>query len=134
MTVEPRWLKRSVVLTIHRESVRMFGGWQGIRDEGLLESALARPRNKRGYGVDDVMALAAAYAFGICGNHPFIDGNKRPGFIAMATFLACNDVELQATDAQATAAMLELASGQIDEDGLTAWLRDHCRIVARKPG
>ena len=96
-----------------------------MRDRGLLESALARPINKFAYGETDLAALAAAYAFGIARNHPFVDGNKPAAFGAMIVFLGLNEVDLDVPPEDATAIILEVAAGEIDEDGLTRWLRDN---------
>ena len=101
------------------------GGLPGIRDPSLLDPALARPVNIFNYGDPDLPALAATYAAGIIGNHPFIDGNKRTGFVAAATFLDRNGLELTAAEAQATQITIDLAAGDISEDGYAAWLRDN---------
>ena len=129
MTREPVWLLRSVVLAVHEEQLAQYGGMPGIRDENLLESALARPRNLYAYGNPTLVELGAAYAAGITRNHPFLDGNKRTGFLSMFIFLARNGVELTATQAEATAAMLALAEGSIAEDQLVRWIEDHTRIL-----
>ena len=122
---EPEWLDTDIVLDIHAEQLAVFGGGDGIRDLGLLESALARPLNKFAYGEIDIAALAAAYAFGIARNHPFVDGNKRAAFGAMIVFLGLNEIDLDVPPEDATAIILEVAAGEIDEDGLTRWLRDN---------
>jgi death-on-curing protein len=122
---EPEWLDTNIVLDIHAEQLAIFGGGDGIRDLGLLESALARPLNKFAYGETDLAALAAAYAFGIARNHPFVDGNKRAAFGAMIVFLGLNGVDLDVPPEDATAIILEVAAGEIDEDGLARWLRDN---------
>jgi death-on-curing protein len=122
---EPEWLDTDIVLDIHAEQLAVFGGGDGIRDLGLLESALARPLNKFAYGETDLAALAAAYAFGIARNHPFVDGNKRAAFGAMIVFLGLNEIDLDVPPEDATAIILEVAAGEIDEDGLTRWLRDN---------
>ncbi|AOG03721.1 type II toxin-antitoxin system death-on-curing family toxin [Bosea sp. RAC05] len=122
---EPIWLLTEAVIDIHTEQLAMFGGPDGVRDLGLLESALARPRNRFAYGETDLAALAASYAFGIARNHPFIDGNKRVALLAMVTFLGLNNVALDVSNAAAAAAILALAAGEVDEDGLTQWLRDN---------
>jgi len=96
-----------------------------MRDLGLLESALARPLNKFAYGETDLAALAAAYAFGIARNHPFVDGNKRAAFGAMIVFLGLNEIDLDVPPEAATAIILDVAAGEIDEDGLTHWLHDN---------
>jgi death-on-curing protein len=122
---EPEWLDTDIVLDIHAEQLAIFGGGDGMRDLGLLESALARPLNKFAYGETDIAALAAAYAFGIARNHPFVDGNKRAAFGAMIVFLGLNGIDLDVPPEDATAIILEVAAGEIDEDGLTRWLRDN---------
>jgi len=122
---EPEWLDTDIVLDIHAEQLAIFGGGDGIRDLGLLESALARPLNKFAYGETDLAALAAAYAFGIARNHPFVDGNKRAAFGAMIVFLGLNKIDLDVPPEDATAIILEVAAGEIDEDGLTRWLFDN---------
>ncbi|MGQ3282157.1 type II toxin-antitoxin system death-on-curing family toxin [Bosea sp. (in: a-proteobacteria)] len=122
---EPIWLLTEAVIDIHTEQLAMFGGPDGVRDLGLMESALARPINRFAYGETDLAALAASYAFGIARNHPFIDGNKRVALLAMVTFLGLNNVALDVSNAAAAAAILALAAGEVDEDGLTQWLRDN---------
>lgn len=124
--VEPRWLSRVVVDAIHTDQVREHGGLPGVRDENGLEAALARPQQK-GHNGDptDVSALAAAYAFGLVKNHPYRDGNKRIGFLAMATFVGINGHELDATDAEVVAEILALADGRVSEDELADWIRKH---------
>jgi death-on-curing protein len=122
---EPEWLDTDIVLDIHAEQLAVFGGGDGMRDLGLLESALARPLNKFAYGETDLAALAAAYAFGIARNHPFVDGNKRAAFGSMIVVLGLNGIDLDVPPEDATAIILEVAAGEIDEDGLTRWLRDN---------
>jgi death-on-curing protein len=122
--VEPRWLSRVVVDAIHHDQLREHGGLPGVRDENVLESALARPQHKWHYDPDtDVPGLAAAYAFGLVRNHPYRDGNKRIGFLAMATFLGLNGHEVDATDTEVVAAMLALANGSVSEDDFADWIR-----------
>lgn len=122
---EPFWLSRLAVEIIHDEQLAEHGGAPGLRDPGLLESALARPRNLFGYeGETDPCALAAAYAAGLVRNHPFVDGNKRTGFLAAYTFLLMNGQELVAPEAEAVVMTLGLASGELPEAGYAAWLRD----------
>ena len=130
---EPEWLDLDIVLDFHAEQLALFGGADGLRDFGLLESALARPINKFAYGESDLAALAAAYGFGIARNHPFIDGNKRTALASMIVFIGLNGVELDATQEQATAIMLSLAAGEIDEDILTRWIAD-CSRPLDAPG
>jgi death on curing protein len=122
---EPVWLPVDLVLSIHDEQLREFGGPPGLRDRGLLESALARPLNKFGYGSGDLAELAAAYAFGLARNHAFVDGNKRIAFLAMVTFLGLNDIEFVVPEAEAVVIMLGVAAGEIDEHGLARWIRDN---------
>jgi death-on-curing protein len=123
---EPQWLSRVVVDAIHNDQLREHGGLPGIRDENVLESALARPQQKWHY-VDrtDLPMLAAAYAFGFVKNHPYRDGNKRIGFLAMVTFLGLNDRDLVATDAEVVAEVLALADGSVSEEALADWIREH---------
>jgi death-on-curing protein len=123
---EPRWLSRLVVDAIHTDQLREHGGLPGVRDEHILESALARPQQKWHYADrTDMPALAAAYAFGLVRNHPYRDGNKRIGFLAAATFLAINGYEFEATDAEVVAEILALAEGAISEEALADWIRQH---------
>ncbi len=121
---EPFWLSRQAIEIIHDEQLVEHGGAGGIRDAGLLESALARPRNLFAYGEADILVLAAAYVAGIVRNHPFVDGNKRTGFLAAYSFLAVNGLELDAPEAEAVVMTLGLASGEMPEQGFAAWLRD----------
>lgn len=123
---QPRRLVKEALLLLHSESLRQFGGADGIRDEGLLDSALARPLNRFAYeGERDLCRLAAAYAKGIAQNHPFVDGNKRAALAAAGIFLMLNGMELTAKPAMTTVAMLDLAAGEMTEDEFAAWLRDH---------
>ncbi|WID98109.1 type II toxin-antitoxin system death-on-curing family toxin [Bosea vestrisii] len=122
---EPFWLTPDVVADIHSEQLALFGGPDGIRDRGLLESALARPINRFAYGETDMAALAAAYAFGIAKNHPFIDGNKRVALLALIIFLRLNGIEFAPSEADAAAIILALAAGEVEEEGLTRWIRDN---------
>ena len=118
------WIERAIVLAIHNEQLAEHGGLTGIRDEGLLESALARPLNLAAYHTPDCADLAAAYGFGIARNHPFMDGNKRTAFVAIELFLAMNGYELVAEDADCVLTMFALAAGELDEPALAAWVRD----------
>ncbi len=122
---EPVWLEIDIVLDFHAEQLALFGGADGLRDRGLLESALARPINKFNYGESNVTALAAAYGFGIARNHPFIDGNKRTALAAMIVFLGLNGIDLDAPQEAATAMVLSLAAGETSEELLAQWLADH---------
>jgi death on curing protein len=124
-----RWVSKQALLLLHGESLAEHGGAAGMRDEGLLDSALARAQNLAAYGDPEVAALAAAYGSGISQNHPFVDGNKRAAFLSVGLFLALNGFRLQATQAEATVAILALAAGEFDEAEFAAWLREH--IVLR---
>jgi death-on-curing protein len=117
---EPQWLSRALILAIHDEQLAEHGGGTGIRDDGLLDSALARPRN---HAAADIATLAAAYAFGIAKNHPFIDGNKRTAYVAAELLLDLNGVALTASDEDCVLTMLGLAAGDVDEEAFTRWLR-----------
>jgi death on curing protein len=119
-------LSRLVVDAIHNDQVREHGGLAGIRDENALESALARPQQKWHYAErPDLAALAAAYGFGLVRSHPYRDGNKRIGFLAMATFLGINGDELRATDADVVTEILALADNRVSEEDLADWIRAH---------
>lgn len=120
-----RWVDRKALLLLHDESLAEHGGASGIRDEGLLDSALARPVNLALYETPDAAALAASYALGLSRNHPFLDGNKRAAFLAVGLFLARNGFRLQATQADATLTMLGLAAGDLSETAYAEWLRSH---------
>jgi len=122
---EPVWLDVEIVTDLHAEQLALFGGPDGIRDQSMLESALGRPLNKFAYGETDLAALAAAYAFGIARNHPFVDGNKRAAFGAMIVFLGLNEVDFLVPPESATAIILTLAAGEVGEEGLTRWIRDN---------
>ncbi|TXN04351.1 type II toxin-antitoxin system death-on-curing family toxin [Methylobacterium sp. WL64] len=122
---EPEWLTTADVINAHAKQLRIFGGASGIRDPGALESALGRPINRWRYEGTKLPELAAAYTFGIVRNHPFVDGNKRAGFLAMLGFLLLNNVRFAPDQAEATAIILGLAAGEIDESGLTRWIRDN---------
>jgi death-on-curing protein len=119
------WIDPAVILAVHDEQLAEHGGAAGVRDAGLLESALARPRNLAHYGQPDACELAAAYAFGLAKNHPFIDGNKRSAFVATELFLMLNGWRLTAGDADCVMVMLRLAAGEVDEASFAQWLRDH---------
>lgn len=119
------WIEASVVLAVHDEQLAEHGGSSGVRDAGLLESALARPLHLATYGEPDVADLAAAYGFGIARNHPFIDGNKRTAFVAVELFLALNGWSLTADDANCVLTMLALAAGELSEAGFATWVRKH---------
>ena len=121
----PKWLSREAVQAMHREQLAEHGGLPGIKDENALEAALARPLHKAAYGETDIMALAAAYLYGIVRNHPFSDGNKRTGFLAAFTFLYISGFLIDTDQASAVAFVLAVAAGEIDEEGATRFLRDH---------
>lgn len=123
--IEPVWVLREAIEILHEETISNEGGAHGLRDEGLLESALARPQNAWYYGVSDSHALAASNAFGLAKNHAFIDGNKRAAFLACAVFLELNGVRLIANEAEAALAFLAVASGDMSETDLADWLREH---------
>jgi death-on-curing protein len=122
---EWRWIDRRALLLLHDESIAEHGGASGIRDEGLLDSALARPLNLVAYGQPDWAELAASYGVGLAKNHPFVDGNKRAAFLAVGLFLALNGRRLVATQAEATMTMFAVAAGSLDEPAFAAWLRSH---------
>lgn len=121
-----RWIDRRALELLHEQSLSEHGGASGLRDEGLLESALARALNLAHYGSPDIADLAAAYGVGLAKNHPFVDGNKRAAFLAVGLFLALNGRRLVATQADATLTMLAVAAGQMDEAAFARWLRAHC--------
>ena len=121
---EPRWLEHRIIVAVHDAQLARHDGAGGIRDDGLLESALARPRNLHAYGEEELCVLAVAYAFGIVRNHPFVDGNKRTAFVTAALFLQENGLRLIAPEAEAVVMTLGLASGEMPEEGFAAWLRD----------
>ena len=130
---EPVWLSRVVVDAIHIEQLREHGGLPGVRDETVLESARARARQKWHYPESaTVPQLAAGYAFGLVRNHPYRDGNKRIGFLAMATFLELNGYDFVATDAGVVTEFLALAAGTVTEDALVAWVEQHSRRRSRR--
>ena len=120
-----RWISKQALLLLHAESLAEHGGGQGLRDEGLLDSALGRPQHLAAYGQPDAAALAAAYGWGISRNHPFIDGNKRTAFVAIELFLQLNGGALHASDADCVLTMLSVAAGDLPEDTLADWLRRH---------
>ena len=120
-----RWISKPALLLLHAESLAEHGGSPGIRDVGLLDSALARPQNPVAYGQPDVAALAASYGWGIARNPPFIDGNKRAALLSIGLFLHLNGWRLTASQADTTRTMLALAAGDLPEDTLADWLRRH---------
>jgi death on curing protein len=119
---EPRWVTLRMVEAFHADLLQQHGGRAGVRDEGLLESALSRPRNQYAYGEHDFVRLAAAYAYGLSSNHAFVDGNKRVAFVAMAVFLRLNGMAFRADQPDVVSTMLALAEGRLSEDDLAAWL------------
>ena len=121
------WITSAVAIAAHAEQVAEHGGDDGIRDEGLLDSAIARPVNLAGYGEPDVADLAAAYAFGIAQNHPFVDGNKRTAAVVSETFLMLNGRQLTATDAELVVAFIALAEGELSEPEMADWFHQHSR-------
>ena len=129
---EPTWIDLADCLAFHDEMLSQFGGLSGIRDGRLLDSALARPQNVFAYGVPTVFDLAAAYAAGIIRNHPFLDGNKRAGFVAAALFLEVNGCRFAAPEEEVLAQTLALAAGKLTEAAYALWLKDSCRKNARR--
>jgi death-on-curing protein len=119
-----RWIDRSFAIAVHDQQLAIHGGGMGIRDEGLLDSALARPLNLAAYGDPDLAALAASYAFGVARNHPFVDGNKRTALVVCETFIIDNDALLQASDAELAVLFESLAAGEVSEDEVAQWLRE----------
>jgi death-on-curing protein len=120
-----RWISRQALELLHGESLAEHGGAPGLRDEGLLESALARPINLAAYEEPDVAALAACYGVGLAKNHAFVDGNKRAAFLSVGLFLALNGYRLKATQVEATLTMLSVAASEIDEERFAEWIRTH---------
>ena len=120
-----RWVDRRALLLLHEDSLAEHGGARGLRDEGLLDSALARPLNLAAYGQPDVAELAASYGVGLAKNHPFVDGNKRAAFLAVGLFLGLNGQRLVVDQVDATFTMLAVAAGTLDETRFAAWIRQH---------
>lgn len=121
--IEPTWLDLTDALAIHDRQLAEHGGGSGVRDQTLLESALARPINRWAYGDDDPACLAAAYAFGLARNHPFVDGNKRTAWVLARLFLALNCHDLRFDPADAISTVLALAAGDLSEENLASWFR-----------
>ena len=119
------WIESALIHAVHDEQLAEHGGGAGLRDPNLLESALARPQQLAHYGAPDAADLAASYAYGISRNHPFIDGNKRTGFVALELFLALNGYDLSATDADCVLIMLSVAAGELEESAFAQWVRSH---------
>ena len=122
-----KWINRQVLLLLHDESLAEHGGASGLRDEGLLESALARPLNLALYGEPDVASLAASYGLGLAKNHAFVDGNKRAAFLAVGLFLGRNGYRLHTTQTDATLTVLSVAAGEKDENEFAQWIRIHIK-------
>jgi death-on-curing protein len=127
-----RWIERRALVLLHDESLAEHGGSAGIRDDDLLESALARARNLAVHGTPDIAELAAAYGAGLAKNHAFVDGNKRAAFLGVGLFLTLNGYRLVATQADATLTMLGVAAGEIDESTFAGWIREHSLVHARR--
>jgi death-on-curing protein len=125
---EPRWLAKTVALAVHDRQLAEHGGGVGIRDDALLESALARPLNRWAYGDEDPASLAAAYAFGVARNHPFVDGNKRTAWVLARLFLALNGHEFVFEAPGAITAMLVLAAGELSEEEMADWFRERLGV------
>lgn len=127
MTATQTWVRldAGVLRLVHDEQLAEHGGAAGVRDEGLFESALARPQHLAHYGQPDVAEVAASYGYGLARNHPFIDGNKRTAFVAVELFLALNGYTLDADDVGCVLTMLAVASGSLEEADFAAWIRDH---------
>jgi death on curing protein len=122
---EPAWVTYEQVIAIHSRQLRRFGGAPGLRDEGMLQSALQRPQDKWHYEQTELPELAAAYAFGLAKNHAFVDGNKRIAFMTMVTFLRKNSVRFVPDPAHATTIIMSLAAGEVSEQSLARWIRDN---------
>lgn len=120
-----RWVREAVILAVHDEQLAEHGGAEGLRDAGLLQSALARPQQLAAYAEPDAADIAAACGIGIARNHPFVDGNKRTAFVAVELFLALNGLSLNAGDADCVVTMLALAAGELDEKAFAEWVRRH---------
>ena len=127
---EPRWVERRLADGMHLGQIQTFGGSHGIRDAGLIDSALARPRNKCAYGKRELAPLAAAYAFGLANNQGYVDGNKRIAFLAMATFLELNGLELDPPESEVVRIMLRVANGSCSEEELAEWVRNWARPIS----
>ncbi len=122
----PQWVLRETVQALHERLLGEFGGRVGVRDEGSLDSALGRPQQLSAYGNPDLFDLAAAYAFGLVRNHPFVDGNKRIGFTTAILFLELNGCHVTASEADAALQTLALAAGELGEAGYSEWLKANC--------
>lgn len=124
-----KWLSREAIEIVHEEQLREHGGLPGIKDENAFEAALARPINKDAYEQADIFQLAAAYLFGLTRNHPFSDGNKRTGWIAAYAFLRLHGYQITASNVEAVVFVLSVAAGEINEEGIASFLRDHSEKV-----
>jgi len=124
---EPTWVLREVVFLLHEQSLAQFGGSAGVRDEGLLDSALGKPQNLFAHGKPGLFDLAASYAFGLVKNHPFIDGNKRAGFVVAVLFLELNGYKFEATEVDAALRTLALAAGEMSEAAYAGWLKSNSK-------
>ena len=132
---EPRWITKTGIIALHDRSLALHGGSAGLRDEGLLESALARPLNRYAYeNVEAITDLAATYAVALSSNHPFVDGNKRTAFLAMGLFLGKNGLRLVADPVDATLTMLRVANGEMDIDALAKWVVANSEAMADRGG
>lgn len=126
---QPKWLKPSVIETLHDMQIAEHGGLPGVRDKGLLSSALARPQNLFEYESASIYQLAAAYAHSLVKNHPFADGNKRTALLAAYTFLSINNITMTASEAETTAMVIALAAGDMDENSFADWLQQNTVIA-----
>lgn len=127
--MKPVWLRKETVLAMHERLLAEHGGSEGIRDEALLESALGRPENLLIYGKPSVFDLAAAYACGIIKNHPFVDGNKRTGFMAAFVFLGINQIDFVVDESEVVLQTIAVASGELSEEAYATWLKEHSRVA-----
>lgn len=125
--MNPVWIPREMILAMHLRQLAEHGGGEGVRDEGMLDSALGRPQNKLAYGEPDIFELAAAYAYGIARNHPFVDGNKRTALVASFTFLFVNGYAMTSTQDENVRVFLTLAAGELGEEDLAGWFRNMAR-------
>ncbi len=130
---KPRWVPLRVVLALHKECIATFGGSDGVRDVGLLESALARPENLLSYGAPTLFELAAAYGYGIAKNHPFIDGNKRTAFLTTAVFLMDNGLQPLGSETEVVTTITALAAGRLTEAEFAQWFKQSFKANKKKP-
>lgn len=122
---EPKWVRRDAVLVVHDRQIELFGGQYGLRDAGLLDSAITRPKNFFFYENADIVRLSAAYGYGICQNHPFIDGNKRTAFVVAIAFIKTNGFKFQASQVEVVRTMENLADGILSEEAFSDWIKKH---------